>query len=642
MRQRLSVKIIGLALVLLVPIALLVYGFSQSTGVVRGKSSATPLSDQLSAEQQLAQDLALSDVRVQDYTVGRRSEVFGVRTVGNHFSVSAAACASADCRQVEIYNFDENVAVSAIVNVDTQEVLDVLRQPGVHPGINKRLADLALDIALNHPDVIDELGFRPISADMAPVDSSLLGTACAEGHLCVGPTFELGDRVLWAIVDLTDETLAGLNYTDMVPNNPDDATLFEPDGCTTPGSIDRDGWTFDYEVTGTDGLRAANVRYNGQDVATSIKLLEWHADYGSSGYEDYTGCGGGGGGFPISPYGDTRIVDIRDMSLQIIGFEVIQDFRMGSWGNYCNYRYEQHLQFYNDGRFRVVSGAYGKGCGSNAIYRPIVRIDIAVDGDGNDTFATWDGAQWVDQATENWWAQAGPYTNEGYLWRVTDQAGAGFYIEPGQSGSFNDGGRGDNAYIYLTQHKSAEGDTDLGIIGDCCFDDHRQGPDQYVNGEAAADQNIVLWYVPQMETDASPSHYYCWTVSGEPNPETYPCFTGPMFHPVDGDGAIAMSSASIQMRGRLLANSTTRAQAFIIVRGADGNRIADADVTVEWMLPDGSTTTATGATAANGSVAFQEANAAQGTYTITVQDIVHDGYYFDPAFGVTTMSLIVP
>jgi uncharacterized membrane protein len=33
---------------------------------------------------------------------------------------------------------------------------------------------------------------------------------------------------------------------------------------------------------------------------------------------------------------------------------------------------------------------------------------------------------------------------------------------------------------------------------------------------------------------ASPP-YTCWTVSGEPNPETYPCFSGPMFVPVQPD-----------------------------------------------------------------------------------------------------------
>ena len=74
-------------------------------------------------------------------------------------------------------------------------------------------------------------------------------------------------------------------------------------------------------------------------------------------------------------------------------------------------------------------------------------MDVAVNGDNNDTFALWDGAQWVDQATEGWWLQSGPYTAEGYRYRITDQSGAGYYVEPGQ-GQFDDLGTGDNAYMY--------------------------------------------------------------------------------------------------------------------------------------------------------------------------------------------------
>ncbi|MCB0028664.1 MAG: hypothetical protein KDE28_12195, partial [Anaerolineales bacterium] len=46
-----------------------------------------------------------------------------------------------------------------------------------------------------------------------------------------------------------------------------------------------------------------------------------------------------------------------------------------------------------------------------------------------------------------------------------------------------------------------------------------------------AGENIVLWYVSQALTDTSSGNMYCWTVTGEPTPETYPCFTGPMFSP---------------------------------------------------------------------------------------------------------------
>jgi hypothetical protein len=78
---------------------------------------------------------------------------------------------------------------------------------------------------------------------------------------------------------------------------------------------------------------------------------------------------------------------------------------MSNWGSGCNYRYEQRIHFYNDGRFRVVSGAFGKGCGTIGVYRPVVRIDIAVDGSGNNSFATWDGAEWQTHQEEFWQLQ---------------------------------------------------------------------------------------------------------------------------------------------------------------------------------------------------------------------------------------------
>ncbi|HIP70075.1 MAG TPA: hypothetical protein EYH05_01610, partial [Anaerolineae bacterium] len=46
---------------------------------VRGKTAARPLTGQLTTQQQRAQDIALSDGRVQAYTLGRRSEVMGIR-----------------------------------------------------------------------------------------------------------------------------------------------------------------------------------------------------------------------------------------------------------------------------------------------------------------------------------------------------------------------------------------------------------------------------------------------------------------------------------------------------------------------------------------------------------------------------------
>ena len=214
----------------------------------------------------------------------------------------------------------------------------------------------------------------------------------------------------------------------------------------------------------------------------------------------------------------------------VVGFELVQDFRMPYWGDFCNYRYEQHDQFYNDGRFRIVGESYGRGCSYNGIYRPVMLIHMGLGGAGRDSFAIWDGSAWQPQAVEGWWSQAAPYTAHGFKWRVTDQGGRGYYIEPGQ-GQFGDGGRGDYAFIYATRHHAAEGDTDLGAIGFCCNDDYQQGPEQFLNGESIAGQDLVLWYVAQMQTQVADGSNYCWTVQTDPTVETYPCAAGPMFVP---------------------------------------------------------------------------------------------------------------
>ena len=522
-------------------IALLLFGIAILAGVLvwqlqqpegaRGKSPALPITMGDDPENQLAQDLALTDGRVIDYTAGRRAEVFSILEVGSHYPASAAACADSDCRQVDIYNFDENFTLSVIVDIEDREVLEVLHQPGILAVANKRMVDVAIRIIREAPEVIAELGYQPAVENVYPMPASLAGTECGSTHPCVAANFQLGDRIFWAHVDLTTETLAGTGWSP-APAEDWETVSYVPQGCPPSGSVNRDGWELDHSVTASDGLRLADVTFNGVPVLTSVKLVEWHADYGSSGFVDATGCGGGGGGkFSIFPYGDTQVLDILDDNQNVIGFEVVQDFRMSSWGQTCNYRYEQHDQFYLDGRFRIVGGAYGKGCGTNSMYRPLIRIDLAVGGDAGDLFSTWDGSVWVDRLTEFWLLQSPPYTLENYAWKVTDQISQqGYYIEPGQ-GQFGDGGRGDDAFIYVVQHHAAEGDANMSAVGSCCNNNQQQGPDTFLNSESINGQNIVLWYVPQFQTDVTPGKEYCWTIQGEPNPITYPCFGGPMFHP---------------------------------------------------------------------------------------------------------------
>jgi hypothetical protein len=543
-----GLRISLLAVAILVLGSFLFQQLNRPTGV-RGKSPALPLGGTLSPGDQLAQDLALSDPDVIAQTVGRRSEVFSVVETGNQYTDRSEACASADCRQVNIYNFEENVLIAAMVDIDARRVLDVLVMPGQLPAGNARLHEVAVQLIMNEPEVTAQLGWTPAREDVYLNPSTLGGTDCGTIHPCLGAVFPIGDQLLWAHVDLTTETFAGIGWTDAAD---EEGTFveFNPDGgCPPAGEAIRDGWDMDYSVTPTDGLRINDVKFDGFQVMANAKLVEWHADYGLSGFVDAIGCGSGPGQFSIFPYGDTEVLDLVDGGQNVIGFELVQDFRMGNWGSGCNYRYEQHYQFFQDGRFRVVGGAFGKGCDTDGTYRPLIRIDLAIGGDENDRFATWDGVQWANELVEFWQLQNTAVTPEGFAWRVKDTVSDfGFYIEPGQ-GHFGDGGRGDDAYIYVVAHHSNEGNADMGAVGSCCNDNQQQGPHNFINGESINGANLVLWYVPQFVTvvdgPPTPVDYYCWTVSGEPNPETYPCFGGPMFHPFGFDSITPTPSPTV-------------------------------------------------------------------------------------------------
>jgi hypothetical protein len=546
--------------------------------VARGKSAAIPLSHTLTDEQELAQTIALADARVQAYTVGQRTEVFGVaHYLDVNTPISRAGCTLDNCRIVNIFNFDASATIQAFVRLDTQTVVEVYYQAGIRPGINRRLADRAMEIALNEPTVVEIIGQQRTSSDWAPMDSTLVGSACEAGHMCVAPTFDMGDYILWAIVDLTDDRFVDTFWTATdglrtgpVPY-PDAYDTLTPQGCPEPGIATRNGWVVNYNVTGTDGLRVSDVTYNNAVVIRSGKLVEWHVDYGGSGFQDIIGCGGSGGGFLIYPYGDTHILDLTNEGGDVIGFEVVQDFRQSNWGANCNYRYEQRFQFYTDGRFRTVQGAFGKGCGVTSTYRGLMRLDLAMGGtDSNDTLATWNGSAWQNESVENRWCPEGeshascvgwvPGSNpDGYRFRITDsQTNSGYYVEPGR-GQFDDEGQGDFEFVYALAHHPDEGDEDLGIFAVGCCNDYTHGPEEYMNGENINDSDLVLWYLPQMATDGVEPDYYCWTVTGEPNPETYPCFGGPMFVPFGEVVATVTPSPTSEVPPTATATATTTA-----------------------------------------------------------------------------------
>jgi hypothetical protein len=182
----------------------------------------------------------------------------------------------------------------------------------------------------------------------------------------------------------------------------------------------------------------------------------------------------------------------------------------------------------------------------NGTYRPITRIDIAVNGDASDSFAYYENNDWIDLTTEDYRVPYseighGPHdlTMENYSWLVKDSGNTGFYIEQ-DIGQFpqEPPSQGASPFLYVTLHHPDEGDEDIPIVGECCNDNHIQGPEQFVDGENIQNQNIVIWYVPQFEAEIMSPPYYCWAEPDGPNEGIYPCFAGPMFHPFPTDSLI--------------------------------------------------------------------------------------------------------
>lgn len=523
-----------------------------------------PLSN-INDAQQEAQDLAINDPRFQKNLVNTqiraayRNEIFGIYPMrDSDITLPTTLCRTHRCYRVEMYNYALNQTEIASVDLTDNVVLDVTESSNTQPDIPENLKQVALEIATHSPEVKQALGYAPTAdaAVMAQTKTALNGSRCERSqHLCVAPTFVSGDRALWAIVDLTDGRLIGLRWTQVgltgpavTPVEGAEATPFVTekglendvmmrDYCEHDTPLERDGWQLNYMITSSDGLRIADVSFNGVPIMSSAKVVDWHVSYSRQdgfGYSDAVGC-------PVFSQAAVIAVQppvIEDIVVdgQVIGFALVQDFWSELWPQPCNYFYEQRYEFYTDGRFRPVATNVGRGCGNDGTYRPVTRIALA----GANTFAQWDGTGWQAWTNEGWQTQENvPVSPDGYQFRVTDSAGTGFDIEPGNA-QFNDGGRGDDAFVYVTLHHADidEGDSDMSTIGPCCNTDYQQGPEKFINPdpEPVTDASLVLWYVAQIKNDDQPGQQYCWAesvlVNGIYSPVEYPCASGPMFVPI--------------------------------------------------------------------------------------------------------------
>lgn len=509
------------------------------------------LTEGLDENQKLAQELAIQDAQLQNfmYAPGTkqalRSEIFGIYPLReSDFTPKTNGCRQSSCYRVELYSYAYNFMLATIVDVKNRKVLATTQQIGSQPDIPEHLKKLAVQIATTAPVVEQVLGYKPTSeqALMANTKTALNRTTCERSlHLCVAPTFVYGDEALWAIVDLTDLTLVGTQWTQVgqssqlpVSEKNLQDMLVTKQFCEKTTPVSRNGWQMDYILTSSDGLRLANVSFNNRPIIRNVKLVDWHVSYSQRqgfGYSDAVGC-------PV--FSQAAVVAVGGPKTEALGdngFVLIQDFWSVGWPAPCNYYYQQRYEFYNDGRFRVSVASLGRGCGNSGTYRPVTRIAWA----GTNSFAEWDGTAWQPWATEKWQAQTPQtsYTPQNYQYRIRDGQGQGYYLEPGK-GQFGDGGRGDNAFVYVTRHHpdKDEGESDLTTIGPCCNTDYRQGPEKFIepNPEPITDTELVVWYVAQLKNDDTPGHEYCWAQSvvekGLLKINQFPCYSGPMFTPI--------------------------------------------------------------------------------------------------------------
>ncbi len=520
-----------------------------------------PFGGDLDAERRAAQDLALAQAAVQATArdaqtgVALRAEVMQVRPVlPADVTAATAACRSARCHRVEIYNHATNATLVATVDVAAGRLVAAEPRPDTQPEIPDTLADLAAEIAIRSPEVIEALGEAPAQADagMPNVKTALNGSRCERSrHLCVAPTFIQGDRALWAIVDLTDGRLVGTRWTELgqarsaaITEKALQDEVVMARYCERSTALEQDGWSLQYRLTPSDGLELTDVRFQGRQVMRSAKLVDWHVSYSGTdgfGYSDAVGCPQFSTASVVAFNGPVveALPAVESTGGDAAGFAIVQDFRSELWPAPCNYRYTQRFELYRDGRFRVGGANLGRGCGNQGTYRPVLRIDVTAGGDGTaDTVSAWDGAGWQPWSEEGWRAldAATPYTPDGYQLRILDRDGGGFLVEPNR-GQMGDGSHGDDAWVYVTRHHADEGDGDLLTIGPCCNADHRQGPEKFMTPpESVAATDVVLWYVPQLVNSDVPGAEYCWAEAavedGRSTARIFPCAFGPRFVPI--------------------------------------------------------------------------------------------------------------
>jgi hypothetical protein len=452
---------------------------------------------------------ALSDPAMRATLEGKDAEFLSAvpLSAGEARYWQDAGCAGMNCAYVTFYNYTDDGTIEAIVNLDRDEVVGHWSNTAARPGGSSEVLPKVIEIAAADPQVRSILGEDIGAVDplMIPMSGWLADDAC-RNEWCVDLTFQdpAGTgRIYHVFVNLEQEVVARTFYTRAREDRSDAKPLAQRDAFSD-GCHEQYGWNVCWEMTANDGINFRDATYNDRLIFSSAKIGQIEAWYPSwpGGYRDEIGFAA-----TVPPFGGTEINDLGD------GFEIRQLFtEFTRWPNcICCYRYEETIRYYADGRFELIFVSHGPGCDDVSIYRPFWRVDLDLDGPDGDEVWLFEEAQWQEMTEEfETFPVVEDLSPEGhklatfdgdlhYRWSMerTDPLGL------------------DEAYFFLLQWGELEGEGPITTgPGDTFIP-----PRQWIDGEPLTGENIVLWYVPLLNTKKGGP----WWCMPDPDPDFSPC-----------------------------------------------------------------------------------------------------------------------
>ena len=480
-------------------------------------------------DQARARELALADEGVDSILSGKD---FGFLFALPLTSMESrrlidGGCEDGACARVSFYDYSGGGTVDAIVNLDTDQVVESTVHRDARPGASLQVVPRALAIAAADPRVTEVLGdVRKAEPVMGPMSGWLMDDDCREDW-CVDLTFAAPDgsgRTFHVFVNMEREEVARVFYSrsrpERVYEQPAAQVRTWDDGCH-----EQYGWNVCWEMTAHDGVEFRDATYNGDSIFSSVKIGQVEVFYPSwpGGYRDEVGFAAS-----VEPADGTDVTDLGD------GFEVRQLFtEFLTWPNcVCCYRYEQILRFYADGTLDLHFISHGPGCDDPMIYRTFWRIDLDLDGPENEELLVWEDGQWVEAETEMSLPLFESLSPEGEV-LITGAGQFRYRWLPLPTDPLGD----DDGQMFLLRWNEDQGEGEI-VAGP---PDSFWPPGQWLSDESLPGENIVIWYIPILNGKKGDP----WWCAPEPAPDFSPCDAEMRIEPIVE--AVPTTTATVEL-----------------------------------------------------------------------------------------------